>query len=433
MPISRFSASAPRVGNRMSAPDDTAPLLEARLDSVRRRHVIYVEAYDPRGAEGYFEFFARTCDRFERLWPFSLALQPLKIDSEELAHWALDVRGPNWHVVTRYEFLRLEHFIRSDMSRPMPRQVLQALSWLFGDVLNGVHLRFFRASWRFGLHNLSLQSVLLLWLTISAITAVVAGRGAMQYFDSIPVSIIISLIAAFACLAALQPIVKRSYALQLCNSWTVMQKFARGQPSWFDHVVEAGARRLLAVAEASDADELAVVGHSSGCVLALAIVARAMEIDCDIVRRAPRLVLLSLGSVAPGVALHPAARRMRDIIHRLAIVPWLTWIECQSLLDIMCFARFDPVEGIGVHVGERRCNPLTWEISFAEMIAPENYPRFRRNYFRTHFQYIMSGDRPAPYDYILLVGGPFAIADWPKRQPEIVDALLHNRPSAQDR
>jgi len=206
----------------------------------------------------------------------------------------------------------------------------------------------------------------------------------------------------------------------------ILRRFARGRPTWLDQVIEAGARRLVAVARASEVDELAVIGHSAGSVIASALMARALELDPELGRRGPRLVLLTLGSVMPAVALHPAARRMREIVRRLAIEPTLAWIDCQSRKDVMNFPDFDPVEGIGVHVGPQRCNPLIWLVRFKEMISPEQYRAFTWNLFRVHYQYIRAGDRPAPYDYVLLVGGPVAIAEWARRHQELTLAFIQN-------
>jgi hypothetical protein len=36
---------------------------------VRRRHIIYVEGYDPQGAEGYYRLFGRSFTRFLKIWP----------------------------------------------------------------------------------------------------------------------------------------------------------------------------------------------------------------------------------------------------------------------------------------------------------------------------------------------------------------------------
>jgi hypothetical protein len=127
--------------------------------------------------------------------------------------------------------------------------------------------------------------------------------------------------------------------------------------------------------------------------------------------------LLTLGSVMPAAALHPTAHRMREVIKRLAIEPSLTWIDCVSRKDVMNFWDFDPVAGTGVEVAGERCNPLVWRVRFKEVVSPEYYRRLRLSFFRLHYQFIMSGDRRAPYDYLMLVAGPVAVADW-ARHPD---------------
>ncbi len=390
-------------------------VFDVGVSPIQRRHILYVSGYDPRGAQGYFDLFRRTCHQFERLWPVSAKLKPIEIASEDFAHWGVDLYGPHWQAVTHYDFLRLENFIRSDIEQQTGWQLLRALGWIGGDLLSGVMFRVFAASWRFALHLLYFQSLLLTWLAAAVIVAFAAGHAVRTFFDwSIAASIAVSLAAAFATLVTLRPIADRWRVVQISSCWKTLRRFGRGQQTWIDRAVDIGARHLVAVARASKADELAVVGHSTGGVIAAAIVDRALELDPHLGRNGPRLVLLTLGSVMPAVALHPAARKMRDIIARLATAPALDWIDCQSRKDVLCFANFDPVDGIGLDVGYERCNPLLWNIAFKDMIAPDDYSRFRWNHFRVHYQYIMAGDRPSHYDYVLLVGGPRAIAEWPQ-------------------
>jgi pimeloyl-ACP methyl ester carboxylesterase len=401
---------------------------EDRAGAIRRRHVLYVEGYDPRGASGFFDLFRRSCERFSRLWAPALKLQPCEIDSEDLAHWHIDMRGPSWQVDTRYDFLRLEKFIQSDMAKPPLLQALYGLGWFADDLLSTTGLRILWASWQFGLHLLYFQLLVLAWLAIPTAIAVAVAGAVATYFGwgaaGIIVALAVALALAVAAFLALSPLAERSGVIQITSCWATLRRFGRGRPTWIDHAIDVGARRVLAVAKANEADELAVIGHSTGGVIASAIVARALELDPNLGRSGPRLVLLTLGSVMPAVALHPAAQRMRHIVANLATAQALTWIDCQSRKDVMCFSFFDPVDGIGVSVGAKRCNPLLWRISFKDMFSPEVYGRFKWNFFRVHYQYIMAGDRPAQYDYVLLVGGPMAIAEWTTRAEEFTAALI---------
>lgn len=392
--------------------------------AVRRRHVIYVSGYDPRGAQKFFDLLRRTCERFRQLWPIAAELHAAE-ESEEFARWQLDLRGADWQVATRYDFLRMENFIRADMAQPTLRQLGRGLGWYADDIVSGAQFRIFRAAWRFALHLLYFQLLIAAWTAAAVLVGFAAARTLAGSLGlPLAASVVIAMAAGTATLFALRPVAERWRVLQIASCWSTLRRFGRGRPTWIDGVVEGGAQHLIAAARAGGADEVALVGHSTGGAIASAIMARALELDPELGRRGPQVVLLTLGSVMPAVALHPAADKMRGIIARLAAAPAVIWIDCQSRKDVMCFANFDPVAGIGIkQASPVRRNPLLWRISFKEMIAPEQYGRFRWSHFRVHYQYIMAGDRAAPYDYVLVVGGPMPIAEWPQRDREFFAAF----------
>src|SRR5439155_5984184 len=94
----------------------------AARNLVRRRHVIYVEGYDPQGAEGYYRLFERSWQRFLRIWPLRARLGTLHIESQDFACWEIEAAAPNWQVTTRYDFLRQEQFIRAALAEPLLRR-----------------------------------------------------------------------------------------------------------------------------------------------------------------------------------------------------------------------------------------------------------------------------------------------------------------------
>jgi hypothetical protein len=402
-----------------------APAGEKTAGAIKRRHVIYVSGYDPRGAQSFFDLLQRTCERFCKLWPVTATLQAIDMDADDIARWQLDLRGADWQVATRYDFLRMENFIRADMAQPMPRPLWRGLSWYAGDVVSGAQFRIFRAAWRFAVHLLWFQLLILAWAAVGVAAAFAAGRILDVLGLPLAASIIIALTLGAAVLFALRPLANRWRIVQIISSWWTFRRFGRGRTTWIDQAVECGARHLVVAARAGETDEVALVGHSSGGTIACAIMARALELEPELGRSGPPVVLLTLGSVMPAVALHPAARRMRAIVARLATAETITWVDCQSRKDVMCFVDFDPVAGIGITgLGAAHRNPLLWRISFKEVIAPEKYNEFSWNHFRIHYQYIMAGDRPGPYDYLLLVGGPMPIAEWPTRDREFFAAFL---------
>src|SRR5260370_11646956 len=88
------------------------------VGAVRRRHVIYVAGYEPRGARGYCKLFERECDRFQQVWPVSLTIEPADFDSKDFARWLVDVRASHWPLSATSRLLRRQSFIRSHLNRP---------------------------------------------------------------------------------------------------------------------------------------------------------------------------------------------------------------------------------------------------------------------------------------------------------------------------
>jgi hypothetical protein len=390
--------------------------------SIRRRHVLYVEGYDPQGAEGYHNLFERSFRRFLKNWPLQAKIGDLRIDSDDFAHWDIEAAGPNWQVSTRYDFLRQEQMIRANMAEPMWRQAPRALWWAANFLFTGTLARVFRASIQYGLVLVHFQMMMINWLVASALGGWLAGWLSMRFLGAPGwIGWIVGIAAALGAFRALRPLADRWFVVQINSHWPYLLEYARGEPSCFDRPIEAGARRLVEVARADAADEILVVGHSGGGVTAPAVVARALELDPDLGRHGPRVVLLTPGSLMPGIGLHRSATKVHAAIARIAVEPSVLWIDAQAHSDALNFYDFDPVAGIGVEVGEKRCNPLIWIVRLRDMLSKEFYDRQRWNLFRLHYQFIMANDTRAPYEFMMLVCGPRPAEEWARRGRELLD------------
>src|SRR3954468_407005 len=148
---------------------------------VRRRHVLYVEGYDPQGAEGYHNLFSRSFRRFLKNWPLQTSISDVQIDCDDFAHWIIDAKGPNWQVATRYDFLRQEQMIRANMAEPLWRQVPRALGWMLNYLFTGTLFRIYRASYQYGLALTTFQMMLLWWLVLSGLGGWLIAWLAMRF------------------------------------------------------------------------------------------------------------------------------------------------------------------------------------------------------------------------------------------------------------
>lgn len=380
---------------------------------IRNRHVFYVEGYDPQGAEGYYRLFRRELNRFRKLWPVELHLSDLQLDSEQIAHWTIEARGPNWQVNTYYEFLRLEEFIGGNMEQPLGKQLFRAARWMLGDLLSGTLARTFRASWWFAVHLVYPQIVIILWVVLVVSAGIAAGTllSTLAGVSQIVAAIFGGVFATMVFLA-LRPIAERGFVLQIANCWPYVREFARGEPSGYSQSIAALTERIVAAARANEADEILIVGHSAGGGIAPVILARAYELDPELGRHGPTVVLLTLGSLLPAFVLDRKAQWLRGIIRRLMAEPSLLWVDCQSRKDWMNFWHYDLFCELGIDRHKVCCNMRYWQVRYRDMLSEDSYARLQWNLFRMHYQFIMANDKRAPYDYFMLVCGPARIADW---------------------
>ena len=189
--------------------------------------------------------------------------------------------------------------------------------------------------------------------------------------------------------------------------------------------METFAGYVVDAVRASDADEVVIVGHSSGSFLAVDVLDRALARDPALGRRGPKLALLTVGANLPIVCFHPQAEWFRDRLRRLAVAPDIAWVDYQSRHDIMNFWPFDPIAGHGIVLGPERRNPLVVAISFRDLWKPGDFNRRRWRFFEAHFQFLLANERlGAAYDYYLICCGPFDLVTRATHPAEVIAAMV---------
>jgi pimeloyl-ACP methyl ester carboxylesterase len=383
---------------------------------VQNRHVIYVQGYDPRGLAQYYRMFRTELRKFGRLYQVTTTIsRPHSRSGDEITSWSIETRadadGQGWQTRTSYDFLRFEDFIQNDLAAPIWRIVLQAV-WIYWRlVVRGAIARFWCANWRFATFITWPHIILLLEAIACAAIGFVFSKGLSAIGTPAPLGSIAGVAIFLALLrAALRTFENQTYVLYLlCDTIWTWQFAHRQRPEW-DERIDRFAHYLTEVATHSDADEIVIVGHSSGSFLAAEILARALKLDPALGRRGPRLMLLTLGGNFPIVGFHQAASDFRAHLAELAVEPSVDWIDCQARKDVMNFFQFDPIAAHGIEVAARR-NPTIVPVRFREIIRPEHYGVFRWQFFRVHFQFVMANERPHAYDFFMIVCGPVPLRE----------------------
>ncbi|HXN69776.1 MAG TPA: hypothetical protein VN926_19245 [Bradyrhizobium sp.] len=400
---------------------------------VLNRHIIYVQGYDPRGLAQYYRMFRTELRKFGRLYELAANIgRPQVAADGEIASWTIETTAPDWETRTRYDFLRFEDFIQRDLAAPIWHTVFHAV-WIYWRlVFSGTIARFWKANWRFATFITYPHLMLLGEALCAAGFAFIFEQG----LAAIGIPDLFSILAATALFVALLGTAlkyteNQTYLLYLlCDTIWTWEFSHRQRPEW-DERIDRFAQYLVDVARKNDAEEIVIVGHSSGSFLGTEILARALKLDPSLGRHGPRIVLLTLGGNYPIVGFHKVSQDFRDHLRQLAVEPSIDWIDCQARKDVMNFFHLDPIASHGIEVGALRRNPTIVAVRFREIIKPEHYYLFRWKFFRVHFQFVMANERPHAYDFFMIVCGPIPLTERMAR-PEAALAIATGDAAARE-
>jgi hypothetical protein len=400
---------------------------------VQHRHIIYVQGYDPRGLAQYYRMFRTELRKFGRLYQLAATISRPEVTPDgETASWTIETKAGDWQTRTSYDFLRWEDLIKRDLAAPIWGTVFHAM-WIYWRLMfGGTIARFWKAHWRFATFITYPHFVLFLEALLIAGISYAFEQG----LDALGIPDPFSMAAAAALFVALLGTMlkyteNQTYLLYLLSDTIWTWEFShRQRPEW-DARIDRFAQHLADVTRTSDAEEIVVVGHSSGSFLGAEILARALKLDPNLGRHGPRVVLLTIGGNFPIVGFHAASTAFRDHLRLLAIEPSIDWIDCQSRKDVMNFFPFDPITGHGIDAGAARRNPTIVPVRFRDIIKPEHYNRFRWKFFRVHFQFVMANERPHAYDFFMIVCGPVPLRERMAR-PEAALAIATGDAAARE-
>ena len=373
---------------------------------VRRRRVFYLPGFDPAVPRRYRELYRREGARQAAISGFALEIGPAP---EGAAGYGWSVRLEDGGAVSEAHVSVLDwHDLVQGAMRHGPwgiHALLWRTLWIFFST--GAMVRLFRLRPGPMMASVYVSAVLVLQMVLAlglagGLLAGAAALGGGWWF----------LPAALAGVAAAHGLLvwfqRRDGRLM---AHYMLQDFAysvAGYGAW-DAATEArldGFAADIRAALAEDWDEVLLVSHSTGCSLAVSVMARVLR--GDLPGDAPPLAMMTLGHLIPLHGFMPRADGFRRDLRDLAADARLFWLDVTAKGDGACFWLVDPVS-VCAAAPERRVNPLVISAAFSRALKPETWARLRRQFYALHFQYLSAFDNPKDYDYFRITAGPLTL------------------------
>jgi len=201
------------------------------------------------------------------------------------------------------------------------------------------------------------------------------------------------------------------YAYYLLHDYAFSAKQNGKTPDELDVQLDAFVDRILTGLE-SDADEVLIVGHSSGAHLAVSLTAKVLKKLDSLKAQSAKISLLTLGQVIPMISFLPAAQDLRRDLNMLSKHDRLVWIDVSAPGDGGSYALCDPVcvTGVAPPEPEKRW-PKVLSAKFSLTLTAQTLRETKWRFFRRHIQYLCAFDMPQEYDYFRITAGPLTLND----------------------
>src|SRR3954469_37095 len=285
---------------------------------VAKRLVVHIGGYDSiQSHVSAQRRFVREIARFQRTWSVKTTVDGLQ-DTPDQIRWNVTTTGPDWLVETDYRLVRWHDVIEAFGRRSIGSRICVGILVFLDFVLTGTLWRYLLTNWRYA--GFFLYPFVMFGLLIAA--AFLIGVFAFKITGSIPIATGGGLFGFAAVLAGPWRWLRLG---DLFDDWIFSREYIRCGNSEIEQRLDRLATELVAAANNSAADEILVIGHSLGAVLAVDLLDRALKLDPAFGRKRIPVTFLSVGSSILKIGLHPKAIRLRKTGERVARRARASW------------------------------------------------------------------------------------------------------------
>lgn len=200
----------------------------------------------------------------------------------------------------------------------------------------------------------------------------------------------------------------------IMRSYAFTARQAHDEVPEIDIRLDQFAQQIIERVQQNHDDEILIVGHSSGSMMAVSALARAIERYPKLFEHPAKIGLLTLGQCLPMLGLLPRATKFRSELATLATQFQLLWVDLSSATDQICTSKVNPFDACGVERSPDGHGVQLCLISPPFYLLPNiagqeiNSAARRAAIFDLHFQYLkrfptegLENAPPITQDYFL--------------------------------
>lgn len=392
---------------------------EADDKLVRSRKIFYISGFDPKGPAHYHALYCEEAKKQSALEGSTIEVSEPRRQGRSATWWQIRSVTDGHETHTDYEFLRWDDLMRERMKVKGWRFAWKVFLtyWLF--IHTGALWKILKTSYPTFLAGL----YPIIFVAIFALVAILAAAGTFFLLNHLILELgenptVITTFNLLVC------VVVMIFTFQLCLKlehrfpflWPLhVYNFAadhmRGRTENVSDRVSSFAERIVEYVCLSNDDEVLVVSHSNGTVLAVSAMAEGFRQDPALGKHGPEISFLTLGQSIPLCSYLPSAGKLRDDLYQLANNAQLNWVDITAPRDSACFALADPVRAPEERrPGEEELKPKLLSVPISDLFSEETFrTKLRFRWLRIHFQYLMAYEKRTIFDFFSITAGPLSL------------------------
>jgi len=368
---------------------------------VRKRKVLYLSGYDPRGGGYYHRLYKAEAEKESKRSAEPIRVSKRTRNGRFSATWSVECQGTR----TEYEFFSWDDIVRKCWLKT-PMEILRRAFGIYAHYfLTGTakkirqHARIHFFTLIYPLLFISL--LLLVSAGVAVGLAVLVGRLGTAGYLLWPAS---PVVAYFIYVKFGNFLEQRFSFYWVLRTYAFFIALTNNRADGLAERIDSYAEYLLSILRRDDYDEILLVGHSVGSILLPMVVSRALERDPTLAGKCDQVALLTLGHCIQDATLLPEADSVRAAIRDTA-ASGLFWLDVTAPPDGACYPLVDVAAGSNLDESDDPKSRISISARFHTMLTAENYRALKKDRLRLHFQYLHAGDMDSKYNYFKITAG----------------------------
>lgn len=376
---------------------------------IRRRLVLYVHGFDPRGP-GVVHALQKADAGIENGRPGRGLVIGARRRQPSASAWSVTASWPEGDVENDFVALRWDDLVRGRWEKSLSGQARGLWRWVVSYVGTGAMWKLIGASRTMMIGAVALPLAVAAFLICAAIAMGLAAWG----FGALAVRVgqspwwgVASLLLMLVLPTLWRLLDGKVNLCWLGRGHLHMVELAQGSVKGMDDRIDLFSRRLLDEVDGGDWDEVLVVGHSSGSIHAADLLGRAVSQRPDLGDGRTGVGLITLGHCMPGYSMAGPVPSFRTSLAALVAAERVRWLDITAAADPGAGGAWSPLRHSPFDGDERveRRSPR-----FHKALSAEAFHALKRDPMAYHFQYMRSSDDPSAYDWYRLAFGPEAFS-----------------------